>query len=273
MSLHTSAINSISWKPAQSWPVFILITVLLLWTLHALAFFPHEYAHSFSAWLLGWKANPLALNYGHLTVSNLLAQFDIDENVNYQPIFAGGHGVQAAIIAAAGMIIGNGFITYTISWWGYYKARKSGSRTWALFFYWFWVASIGNFIDYVPARTFAPTGDMHTVLQGLHGSPWWLIAFPGIPFALALLHFFFKIAPDALCWLFPASVGRRVVMVLFTALAVFGFYGAAGMSGGGKVSHLISVVSVYGLLPLMTLLGWWLTNRVWLRKQNTALAN
>jgi len=95
--------SSAEWSPARNWPVFLLLTVALLWTAHAIAFFAHEYAHSTLAWLLGWKANPLALNYGHLTLSNLLAQFDIDENVNYAPIFAAGHDHQAGLIAAAGL--------------------------------------------------------------------------------------------------------------------------------------------------------------------------
>jgi hypothetical protein len=78
----------------------------------------HEYAHSFTAWLLGWKANPFALNYAHPTLTVLLIQLGIDQKVNEAPIFASGHGVQAAIISAAGAVIGNGLTSFSLSRWG-----------------------------------------------------------------------------------------------------------------------------------------------------------
>lgn len=239
----------------------MLFTLLLLWIAHALAFFAHEYAHSFMAWLLGWKSDPLALHYGKWTAGNILAQFEIDENVDYGPIFASGHNHQAGVIAAAGMVIGNGLISYPVSCWGYRQAKRRGSHGRGFFFYWLCVASIGNFIDYVPVRTFADHGDMHTLAKGFNCNPWWIIVVLGLPFTIALAHFFFWLAPSALNWLFPQSAGRRTILVFLTAFIVFGFYGAAGWSGYGSVSHSISVVSVYAFTPLMMFAGWRLTNR------------
>ncbi len=258
--MHQSINSNTPWKPANSWPAFILFTVILILVLHAIAFFAHEYAHSFTAWILGWKTNPFALDYGTLTTGNVLAQFQIDENVEYDPIFASGHGLQAALIAAAGMVIGNG-LTYIIGRWGYSAAKRNNNRNWGLFYYWLCVASIGNFIDYVPVRTFAATGDMHTITKGLNCSPWWIIVVLGIPFAIALAHFFLWLAPRALQWFFPLSAIRRVVMVLLTALAMFGFYGAVGWGNANATSHMISVVSVCVFIPLAAVVGWWLTVR------------
>ena len=254
-----------NWPPARSWPAFILLTIALLWIVHAAAFFSHEYGHSFTAWLLGWKTNPLALNYGGLNPGNLLLQFDIDENVEYDPIFAAGHGVQAAVIALAGVVIGNG-LSYLVGRWGYKKSQKFGmragaagagvARTWALAFYWLCVGSVGNFIAYVPTRTFASHADMHTAELGLHCSPWWIIVLPGILFFIALIHFVLRFAPDALRWIFPASPARRVVMVVLTAMALFGFYGASvGWSGYGPTAHALAVIWLCVLLPLSILLG------------------
>ena len=75
-----------------------------LWLAHAVAFFAHEYGHSFSAWALGFKAHPLVLNFGTLSLRNLLIMSEIDEKVDYAPIFAGGDGAAAALIAAAGVL-------------------------------------------------------------------------------------------------------------------------------------------------------------------------
>jgi hypothetical protein len=229
----------------------------MLWLLHAIAFFAHEYAHSCAAWALGWKTNPLALNYEHLTPGNFLLQLDIDENVEYDPIFAAGHNYSAGIIAAAGMVIGNGLLTYPISRYSYHSAKQRGSRSWAIFSYWLCVASVGNFIDYVPIRTFAPHGDMHTLAKGFNCSPWWIILLLGIPTAIALIHFLFRFMPRTLRWMFPASPGRRVVTVLLTTLALFGFYGAVGWSGYGPAAHTMSLISACTLLPLATLIGCW----------------
>jgi len=249
-----------TWAPAQNGVTFTLLTLVLLWTIHAVVFFAHEYAHSFTAWLLGWKANPLDLNYGHLTTGNLLVQTEIDENVSYDPIFAAGHGWQAGLIAAAGMVLGNGLITYPISRWGYKTARQRGSRTWAMAFYWMCVASIGNFLDYVPVRTFSFHGDMHTLEKGFNCSPWLILLFLGIPTAIALLHFLAKFEPEALLWLFPESAARRGTLVFLTAFILFGFYGFSGWSGSGQASHIISVVSVCAFVPIMTINGWWITH-------------
>jgi hypothetical protein len=255
MSVYEPQMPSKSWPPGRSWPLFIVLTLVLLWVIHAVAFFPHEYAHSFSAWLLGWKTNPLALDYGGLNTGNIVAQFDIDENVDYDPIFAAHHDVEAAFIAVAGMAIGNG-LTYLVSRWGYRRARKDGARTWALACYWLCVASVGNFIDYVPIRTFTTHGDMHTVERGLHCSPWWVAIILGVPGLLAVFHFLLRLAPDALRWLFPDSRGRRNVMVVLTSFAVFGFYGAAvGWSGYGPTAHVLGVICGCVLLPLYIVWG------------------
>jgi hypothetical protein len=135
------------WTPAHSWLVFFLTIIIILWSAHAVAFFPHEYAHSFIACILGWKSNPVALNYGQLTPANLLLQFQIDENVDYGPIFNSGHRYQAGIISISGLLLGNLFITYPLSLCGYYYAKRRNLRMQGLFCYWLCIASIGNLID------------------------------------------------------------------------------------------------------------------------------
>ena len=153
-------------RSARNWPGFAVLVAGEMWLAHAIAFFVHEYAHSTTAWLMGWKENPLAINYAHPTLSVFLLQLGISENVDYAPIFAAGRGWQAAIIAAAGMVAGNALITYPLSLWGIRRGMLRGSRAWAMLFYWLCAASVGNFIDYVPVRTFANQDDMHTLARG-----------------------------------------------------------------------------------------------------------
>jgi len=76
-----------------------------------------------------------------------------------------------------------------------------------MFWYWVCVASIGNFIDYAPTRTFTDGADLYqnmfAVERGLHWSPWTLLVVFGIPAAFALAHFFLRIEPSTMRWLFP----------------------------------------------------------------------
>ena len=241
-----------------SWAGLLALTTVQLWAAHACVFFAHEYAHSFVAWALGWKTNPLALHYGHPTLTVLLLQLGIDQNVDEVPIFASGHGVQAGLISAAGALLGNAAITYSLSRWGYQTAQRHGSRGWAMFSYWVCVASVGNFIDYVPIRTFTDGTDLYqdmfAVERGFGWSPWTLLLVFGIPTACALVYFFLRIEPQTLRWLFPASAGKRVFVALLTAFTLFDFYGAAGWADGGPMAHRLSVISVCVVAPLMGVL-------------------
>jgi hypothetical protein len=241
----------------RSWLALVGLTLLQLWAAHACAFFAHEYAHSFTAWLLGWKSNPLALHYAHPTLKVFLIQMGIDQNVDEVPIFAAGHGMQAALISAAGALLGNGVLTYSLSRWGSAKARRDDGKRRAMFWYWVCVASVGNLLDYVPIRTFTDGTDLYqdmfAVERGLNWSPWTLLLVLGIPTALVLAWFLLRIEPSTLRWVFPQSPARRAAMAALTAFVLFDFYGAAGWSDGGPVSHRLSVISVCMVAPLAAL--------------------
>jgi len=229
--------------------------VPLLWLAHALGYLVHEYAHSIAAWALGFKANPLALDYGHLSVQNLALLSDIDENVDYRAIFAAGHGYLAAMVAVAGVLLGNG-IFCLISRKLYSLAKERNRPAQALFALLFCLMNVGNFLAYVPVRTFATHADMAHVEAGLHISPWWIATILGAPFAAAILHFFARLLPDAHGYLFPDGFISQVMLVLVSAFTVFVFFGSAGLRGYGEASHWISIASSCGLFPLAAILCW-----------------
>lgn len=235
--------------------VFFAVFLFLLWLAHALGYLVHEYAHSFTAWGLGYKTNPLALHYGHLDWNNLLTLDDIDENVDYDPIFAAGRGPLAALIAVAGVLFGNG-IFYLISRHLYMKTRVVGRYMLALFLFLFCMMNAGNLISYVPARTFAMHADMATVEKGLSLSPWWVAILLGVPFCIAVGHFITRLLPGAMRFFFPDSKLGQVFLLVLTAYVVFKFFGGAGLSRYGPISHWISVFSIFALLPLTVILCW-----------------
>lgn len=232
-----------------------LIFLFLLWLAHALGYLVHEYAHSFTAWTLEYKANPLALNYGHLSWSNVLTLGDIDENVDYDPIFASGHGPLASLIAVAGVLLGNGLF-YLLSRRLYVTAKEHGRRTLAVFLFLFCMMNVGNFIAYVPVRTFTTHADMFTVQRGLNISPWWIALVLGIPFCVAVWHFFAQLLPQAMLFFSPGATRSQIFLLVLSAFMIFVFFGGAGLQRYGQVSHWISVLSVYVLFPLSIVLCW-----------------
>lgn len=232
-----------------------LLAIFQLWLAHAIGFMVHEYAHSFTAWLLHYKTNPLALDYGGFNLDNILFQNDVDENVDYAPIFAASHGPLASLIAVAGVLIGNG-ISYLASRLLYAKARKKRMRAWAMFFFWLCVMSVGNFLSYVPIRTFTTHADMATTAQGLNLTPWVIALLLGIPFATAIWHFFTRLLPDAEALLFCDEPRLQGVLVLITTYLVFVFFGGSGIRNYGSTSHWLSVISEYILFPIVTILCW-----------------
>jgi hypothetical protein len=93
--LETAISKSLHLKLIILTPIFILLS-------HYLAVYPHEFSHSFMAWLLGYKNNPLAIDFGGTSWPNIFLLIHIDENVDYKTIFAAGHGAYVALIAFAG---------------------------------------------------------------------------------------------------------------------------------------------------------------------------
>jgi hypothetical protein len=127
--------------------------------------------------------------------------------------------------------------------------------------YWAAVASVGNFLDYVPVRTFTSEGDMGSVQRGFGWSPWTILVVLGIPTLLALIYFFARIEPPTVAWPFPRSAAKRSVVAILTAFAIFGFYGAAGLLEGGPISYRLSIISISVFFPLMAVFGALLVQR------------
>jgi hypothetical protein len=125
-----------------------------------------------------------------------------------------------------------------------------------MFFYWLCVASVGNFFCYVPIRTFATHADMATVARGLGVSPWPIAIVLGVPFAIALWHFFARILPDARRFFFPGVLASQHAFVLLTTFFIFVYFGSAGLRGYGSVSHWLSVTSSIILFPVISVVCW-----------------
>jgi hypothetical protein len=243
------------------WPTLLALLLIQWWGAHAGAFFLHEYAHTLTAWLLGWKANPLALQVPPLSLSVWLLQLGINQDVNEALIFAKGHGPDVAIIGGAGMVLGNALLSLLLSRLGWRWAQRHHRPGWALFAYWGTVASVGNLLDYVPIRTFTLDGDMGSIQRGFGWSPWLVLLLLGLPTGGVLGWFFARVVPASLAWLFPQNLAQRVLMSALTVGVLFGFYGAVGFLEGGPIAHRLSWLSVFVVMPSVLILELWRLRR------------
>jgi hypothetical protein len=231
---------------------FVVACLICILLAHYAAVLPHEYAHSFMAFALGYKSDPLVIHFGGTSVVNLILLINIDEQVDYAAMFARGDGPAAALTGFAGPGLANGTM-YLLS---LFLLRQPGVRRHAFLFilvFWFNFTNVGNFYCYVPIRTFASHGDIGHITQGLGISPWAALVVLGTPTAIAMWFLFTRTLPQALGRIAPDSPFRRGFVVTLSVVSMFGYFGLAGFVGYGEPSHTLSVLSVC-LIPIMLFL-------------------
>lgn len=230
----------------------VLITPVLILLAHYAAMLPHEYMHSFMAWILGDKSNPLALTYRGTNWSNLLLLSHMDENVNYNQIVSIGHPLHMALIAFAGVGFAN-LPLFILSLWLLTKERIK-QRPYAYYFLLlFNLMNLGNFYDYVPIRTFASKGDVVNFVNGLNILPWRIYIIGGYIVAYLIWHFFTKTMTAAYIHL-DIDKTLKVGLLLICVGVLFGFYGLPGFFGYGDIAYFLSATSVIAIPGVLVVL-------------------
>lgn len=235
------------WKLVLLAPLFILLT-------HHISFFAHEYAHAFTAWFLGFKVNPLMINYGGTNLLNLALLINVNENVFYDMIISQGHYYAVALIAFAGIGLGNGSL-YILSL--VLLNTKIFKQSPILYFFVFWlnVMNLANFYDYIPIRTFATHGDMANLAQGLQISPWIIYILLGYVVAYLFWIFFTKTLYSAYLYLHLRTRLSRASLLIACVIIIFGYFGLAGFIGYGEISLFLSGTSVI-IIPVIIAVCW-----------------
>jgi len=167
----------------------VATTWLLVILTHYAAVLPHEFGHSLMAWILGWKANPLAIHWGAPTVFNILTLIEIDEAVDYDNAFAAGARQAVTAIALAGPIFANATL-FAVSRWLWARKCTTLGVVAAQALFWFIFMNLVNLYVYIPIRTFSPTGDVAHFVQATDISPWAIYVIGGSIVAVATVDFF-----------------------------------------------------------------------------------
>lgn len=230
---------------------FAAATALWLLFTHAFVFFLHEYSHAFLAWGLGFKDNPLALDYGNADLSNLLLQQQIDENVDYDPIFAAGHGFQAAAIALAGVLFGNALV-YLVIHGALVRFGSRLGRGGTLFFFWSAVMAAANCWSYAPIRTVTTHADMFTAAKGLGISVWLMLPLATAVSLAILWACFRRLLPLVVDTLLRLPPSQSVFVRATAASLVFAVFGSVAIGGNyGDTSAVFSILSIFVVQPLV----------------------
>ncbi len=250
--------QTINHKINQAW-ILVLLTPLFFYITHAMAFFAHEYCHSFSAWIFGFKENPLILHFGDMSWGNILFFIKMDENVHYSAFYLA-HPWKAAFIAFAGFGVGNValFILSLI----FLFSKKPHGQIYYYFFLWLAVMNLGNFNDYIPGRTFASHGDIGEITTFLNISPWWIMIIFGYPICYCFWFFYSKILPLTYKMLALNPI-QQVIVLMMTTFTLFALFGTPGYNNYGPESHFIALLSIY-CIPIIIVACWparkWITD-------------
>jgi hypothetical protein len=227
-------------------PAFILLA-------HYAAVLPHEFGHSFMAWITGIKSDPLDIEWGDGSVRDILLLTGIDENVEYKTALANGHNwaVAATVLAGPGM----NALMYLVMRFAVPLWRTSRRVVVAYLAFWFVFMNIANLYDYVPIRVWAENGDVRQWIRAMHTSPWWIYAIIGALVLCAIVDFYRTVLPQSLdAGGIDASVGRGIVLVTATAL-LFAYFAIPGLAQSDNVSLFIGRTSLL-LVPVVILLNW-----------------
>jgi len=227
-------------------PAFILLA-------HYVAVLPHEFGHSFMAWITGIKSDPLDIEWGDGSVGDILLLRGIDENVAYKAALANGHNwaIAATVLAGPGMnALMYLVIRFAVPLW-----RTSSRVVVAYFAFWFLFMNIANLYDYVPIRVWAENGDVRQWIRAMHTSPWWIYAIVGTLVLCVIVDFYRTVLPQSLdASGIDAPVGRGIVLATATAL-LFAYFAIPGLAQSDNVSLFIGRTSLL-LVPVVIVSNW-----------------
>ena len=244
-------------------PIFILLS-------HYLSVFPHEYAHSFAAWLLGHKNSPFDLNYGGTALSNILLLMNIDQNVDNKMIYALGYPSHVGIIALAGIVMNLLLLIFSFQMLKLYAVKQRPYLFYFLFF--LNLMNLGSLFAYIPIRIFATQTNMLDIVdveQAFGISPWWIYSICGYLMAFLIWQFFTQTLVTAYIILKIQNLFLKAGLMIICVVILFAYFGIAGFFSHGGVPYFLSATSLLAV-PGIILLLW--PTRYGVRQQLATLA-
>ena len=236
--------------------IFLVVTLLYFILTHYIALFAHEWTHGTVAWIFGYKSNPFNIYYGIDKWKDLIIFPNVDEAVNYLGISFSGHPYIAGIIAITPPVITNGGLFLVFSYLSSFKSLQK--RPWLYYFiFWLVIMNLGNWLDYIPVRTFSTHADIGNFIKGFGMSPWWVYIIGTYILIFFLWHFFKIQIPRAYEIMNINSTAGRAILLFIVLVTLFYFFGGTGRSAV-KFNYTCNVISYsfIAAIPLMMFFLW-----------------
>lgn len=231
--------------------ILLWLTPVYIWIAQLTAYL-HEYGHSFTAWALGFKANPFDIIYGGWGWLNLLFFANIDENVNYVLIDQLGHRHLISLIAFAGP----GIVTLPIYLITLCLLRKKFNSYLYYLIFWINLINLRELWAYVPLRALSATFDIANINYSLNLSPWWIFILISPLVIWAVINFFSSTLQNAYEKLGLFSASSKVILLI---LAVGYFFALTGLqilaANYNSITNILTLAS-FSAIPFILFLCW-----------------
>ncbi|CAM3849124.1 hypothetical protein [Smaragdicoccus niigatensis] len=235
-----------AWWLLAATPVILILT-------HYAAVLPHEFGHSFMAWALGLKPDPLNIHWGGSSIANVLLLINIDEHVDYSAAFDAGKNWQVAAVAFAGPGLANGGMLL-LSRWGLTRRWLRSHSIAGYVLFWFYFFNVVNLYCYIPLRVFT-TGDVHNFIRGTGISPWAVYIVGTYVVAWAMVDLYRNALPWVLATCGFRKAPQRAIMLVLVTLIAFVYYDVPALMKDDVATTLLARTSL-ALVPVVLLFNW-----------------
>lgn len=191
-----------------------MITVVTFLALQSLVVVMHEFTHSTTAWILGYKDSPLGIVWG-----NPLTMTGWDEGVSYHKNFSLIHSPYEAVIGFSPIVMHSVIIIL-----GFFLMQTDWilKKRWLFHtLYWFVIANYMELIAYIPMRCFANNGDVGHFNHGLNLSPWFVFTIGSIAVVAGICILFTKILPRLFALFAEGNLLSQWFILILTAFLLF----------------------------------------------------
>ncbi|OAI49583.1 hypothetical protein AYO45_02185 [Gammaproteobacteria bacterium SCGC AG-212-F23] len=234
---------------------FVILTfaffILSMWV----SLLPHEYAHSFVAWIYGYKSNPFNIHYGELTWQNIIFIHGINENVNYF-LMNLRHDYFAMGLAA---FAGPGIATVSIYILSLFLLRfESVKRHPYLFYFLCWVnvINLAELISYFVVRIFVEQDDSGLFEYAWGISPWIVFIVGIIILYFGVKHLYNNLLKELYLRLQLKSVLANALILLFFTFVLFGHVTVRiYLSPSGRFANVVSVI--FSIIAIALIIFYW----------------
>lgn len=254
-------------KNLSRYLIFILLTFLFFILSMWVSVLPHEYAHSFVAWIYGYKSNPFDIHYGEFTWQNIIFVHGINENVNYSLMNLRGDHFAMGLAAFAGP----GITTVCMYALSLFLLRLQSVKRHSYLFYflsWVSVMNLAELISYFVVRVFAEQDDSGIFEYAWGISPWLVFCIGLIILYFGVKYLYNTLLGELYLRLKLKSVSAEALILILFTFFLFGHVAVRMLlSPSGLFANVLS--AIFFIIAIILIIFYWPTRYTYFLKKKT----